>query len=433
MKLLNFKSNDGSSKNKTVYSWILYDWANSAFAVCILTVFYPLFFKSYWHPNVEATTSTFHLGLSNSLASIIIVFIAPVIGSIADNSNSKKWFLFFFAFMGILMTAGLYFIQQGEWMLAAAFYVIASIGFMGANIFYDSLLLVVSDKSELDIISGMGYAFGYIGSGLLFVFNIILVSNPEWFGVLDETTAVRISFISVAIWWLVFSIPIMLYVPEQKVSQSGSAYQVIQLGLLQLKNTFNEIKNYKIIITFLIAYWLYIDGVDTIVRMSVDYGLSIGLETNDLIIAIMITQFVGFPAAIAFGFIGNKYGPKRGILIAIAVYIFVTLYAVSLSTSLEFYIMAIIIGLVQGGIQSLSRSLFARIIPEDKSAEFFGFYNMMGKFAAVLGPLLVGGIAIITTNSRYAMLSLIILFVLGGIILYFVDEQKAIKNISEMR
>jgi len=432
MKFLNFKKNDGTSKNKTVYSWVLYDWANSAFAVCILTVFYPLFFKSYWHPDVAATTSTFHLGLSNSIASIVIVLIAPVIGSIADNSNTKKWFLLFFAFMGILMTAGLYFIHQGEWLVAAGFYVVASIGFMGANIFYDSLLLIVADNTELDIISGLGYAFGYIGGGILFIINILLVTYPEWFGLADKTIAVRISFISVAIWWLVFSIPIMLYVPELKSKKSNSILQTIKLGLIQLKDTFHEIKKFKIVVLFLISYWLYIDGVDTIVRMSVDYGMSIGLDTNNLIIAILITQFVGFPAAIAFGFIGNKYGPKRGILIAIVVYIFVTLYAVSLSTALEFYIMAIIIGLVQGGVQSLSRSFFARIIPAEKSAEFFGFYNMMGKFAAVLGPLLVGGVAVITTSSRYSMLSLIILFVLGGVILYFVDEQKAIKNIEEM-
>ncbi|MFV1983136.1 MAG: MFS transporter [Thiohalomonadales bacterium] len=432
MKFLNFVSNDGTSKNKTVYSWVLYDWANSAFAVCIFTVFYPLFFKSYWHPGVDATTSTFHLGLSNSLASIIIVFIAPIIGSIADNSSTKKWFLLFFAIMGILMTAGLYFIHQGEWLIASGFYVMASIGFMGANIFYDSLLLIVADKNELDVISGLGYAFGYIGGGILFVFNIILVSNPEWFGLLDKTIAVRVSFISVAVWWLIFSIPIMLYVAEPKTSKTGTVYQIIKSGLTELKNTFQEIKKFKIVVTFLVAYWLYIDGVDTIVRMSVDYGLSIGLDTNNLIIAIMITQFIGFPAAIMFGFIGKKYGPKRGILIAITVYILVTLYAVSMSTTQEFYIMAIIIGLVQGGVQSLSRSLFARIIPPSKSAEFFGFYNMMGKFAAVFGPLLVGGVAVITGNSRYSMLSLIILFVLGGILLYFVDEQKAINNIKEM-
>ncbi len=432
MKFLNFKSSDGTSKNKSIYSWALYDWANSAFAVCILTVFYPLFFKSYWHSGVDATTSTFHLGLSNSLSSIIIVLIAPIIGSIADNSNSKKWFLLFFAALGMVMTAGLYFIHQGEWFIAASFYVVASIGFMGANVFYDSFLIVVADKKELDIVSGLGYAFGYIGGGILFLLNIILVSNPEWFGLADKTIAIRISFISVAVWWLLFSIPIMLYVPEPNTDNSESVLGIIKSGLTQLKITFKEIKKYKAVITFLFAYWLYIDGVDTIVRMSVDYGLSIGLDTNNLIIAIMITQFVGFPAAIVFGFIGNKYGPKRGILIAIIVYIAVTLYAVSMTSTYEFYIMAVIIGLVQGGVQSLSRSFYARIIPANKAAEFFGFYNMMGKFAAVLGPLLVGGVAVITSSSRYSMLSLIILFVVGGIILYFVDEKKAIKNISDM-
>ncbi len=427
MKRLNFTSNDGISKNKTVYSWVLYDWANSAFAVCILTVFYPLFFKSYWHSDVDATTSTFHLGVSNSLASIIIVFIAPVIGAIADNSHSKKYFLLFFAVIGMLMTSGLYFIAEGEWLIAVCLYVFASIGFMGANIFYDSLLINISETNELDIISSLGYGFGYIGGGLLFVFNIILVSNPEWFGLLDKTIAVRVSFITVAVWWLLFSIPLMLYVPEPKLGKPTTWFKIITSSLTQLNSTFHEIKKYKIVLLFLIAYWLYIDGVDTIIRMSVDYGLALGLDTGNLITAIMITQFVGFPAAIVFGFIGNKYGPKRGILIAIGVYILVTLYAVSMQTAEEFYAMAIVIGLVQGGVQALSRSLFSRIIPPSKAAEFFGFYNMMGKFAAVLGPLLVGGVAIITTNSRYSMLSILVLFIVGGILLYFVDEKKAIK------
>jgi UMF1 family MFS transporter len=262
--------------------------------------------------------------------------------------------------------------------------------------------------------------------------NIAMVSRPEWFGFASVNDAVRFSFITVSIWWLVFSIPLWLFVHEDKTSGKYSTTKVMVSGIAQLIDTFKKIHKLKIVVLFLLAYWLYIDGVGTIVRMAVDYGLAIGLDGSDLLLALLLTQFIGFPAALAFGYAGERIGAKTAIMLAIAVYLAVTLIAYRMDSVEEFYALAIIIGLVQGGIQSLSRSLYARIIPKSQSAEFFGFYNMLGKFAAVLGPLLIGIIAATSGSSRLAMFSVSILFISGGILLYFVDVNKAVQVAADI-
>ena len=405
----------------------MYDWANSAFAVIVLAGFFPLFFKQYWSAQNTLTESTLQLGVANALASMVIVMLAPTLGAIADAGNLKKRLLVSFSFLGISMTLGLYFIEQNSWLLAITFFVLASIGFSGSIVFNDALLTNITEEKNYDRVSALGYALGYLGGGLLFAFNIAMVTRPEWFGFSSVNDAVRFSFITVSIWWLVFSIPLWLFVHEDKTSKQYSTTQVMYSGLAQLVSTFKKIRKLKMVVLFLLAYWLYIDGVGTIVRMAVDYGLAIGLEGSDLLMALLMTQFVGFPAALAFGYAGERLGAKAAIMLAIAVYLAVTIVAYRMKTVEEFYALAITIGLVQGGIQSLSRSLYARIIPKSQSAEFFGFYNMLGKFAAVLGPLLIGIIAAMSDSSRLAMFSVSILFISGGILLYFVDEKKAVQ------
>ena len=412
-------------KNKQILSWAFYDWANSAFATTVLAGFFPLFFKQFWSAQNPVTESTFQLGLGNALASLVIVMLAPVVGAIADNGNLKKRFLILFSILGIVMTLGLYFVNQGQWFIAICFFIVAAIGFSGSVLFSDALLTDITDIENYDRVSAFGYAMGYLGGGLLFSINVVMVSRPDWFGLASASEAVRFSFLSVSIWWLLFSIPLWLFVHEEKSTEHIPVTSAVRGGIQQLLKTFRQIRQLKVIGLFLLAYWLYIDGVDTIVRMAVDYGLSIGLEGSDLLMALLITQFVGFPAAIAFGYLGERIGAKQGILIAIGVYLLVTIFAYQMQSVKEFYILAIVIGLVQGGIQSLSRSLYASIIPKSQSAEFFGFYNMLGKFAAVLGPLMIGVIAATTESSRLAMLSVSILFISGAILLYFVDEQKA--------
>ena len=418
--------------DRKVISWALYDWANSAFATTVMAGFFPIFFKEYWNVGVEATTSTFRLGLANSIASLIVVAMAPLLGAIGDQGGVKKKFLLFFAAMGVVMTGSLFFVARGAWHIAVLIYIVGIIGFSGGNVFYDSLLISVAPSGKEDMVSALGFGLGYLGGGLLFAFNVLMTLKPASFGLSDAATAVRISFISVAIWWAIFSLPIMLWVKEPPTHRKTSGWKMIGSGLLQLKTTVAEIRKLRVVFLFLIAYWLYIDGVDTIVRMAVDYGMSLGFPADSLIVALLIVQFVGFPAAILFGKLGEKLGTKTSILLGIGVYIGVTVWGRFMDSPGEFYVLAVAIGLVQGGVQSLSRSFYSRIIPANRAAEFFGFYNMLGKFAAVIGPVLMGLVGVLTGNPRHAILSILVLFIGGGIILYFVDEKEGAQIAREL-
>jgi UMF1 family MFS transporter len=418
---------------KKVISWALYDWGNSAFATTVMAGFFPVFFKQYWSAGSPAVESTFRLGAANSIASLVIVAAAPILGAIADRGSAKKRFLFFFAFLGILMTGGLYFVSKGDWLTAACLYVFGTIGFSGGNVFYDSLLVSVAGPKKVDFVSALGFSLGYLGGGILFALNVFMTLKPQLFGLETAAEAVRWSYITVALWWAVFSLPILLFVDEPRQSQHTRLnLKTVSDGFRQLAQTFAEIRRLKIVFVFLIGYWLYIDALDTIVRMAVDYGLAIGFETTGLMTALLITQFVGFPAAIAFGKIGEKLGAKTGILIGIGIYILITVWAYFMQEQREFYILAVGIGLIQGGVQSLSRSLYSRIIPHNKSAEFFGFYNMLGKFAAVIGPLLMGVVGIISGDSRTGILSLVILFTAGGALLWRVDVEEGMRMAREL-
>ena len=394
--------------------------------------FFPVFFKKYWNVNVAATTSTFRLGLANSIAGIIVVALAPVLGAIADQGGARKKFLLFFAAMGVIMTGSLFFVAQGAWQIAVIVFVLGVVGFSGGNIFYDSLLVSVAPVGKEDMVSAFGYALGYLGGGLLFALNVLMTLNPESFGLADASAAVRVSFLSVAAWWALFSLPVAIWVKEPLVKQKKSGWTMVTGGFQQIKTTFAEIRKLRTVFLFLLAYWLYIDGVDTIVRMAVDYGMSLGFAEKSLILALLIVQFVGFPAAILYGKLGEKLGTKRAILLGIAIYIGVTFWGRFMDSSGEFYVLAVAIGLVQGGVQALSRAFYSRIIPANKAAEFFGFYNMLGKFAAVIGPILMGLVGVITGNPRHSILSIVVLFLAGGIILYFVDEKEGARIAQEM-
>ncbi len=408
--------------HRAIWSWACYDWANSAFATVVMAGFFPLFFKQYWAADLAATESTYQLGLINSIASLIVVMLSPVLGALADQLGRRKGGLLVFACLGSAMTGGLYWVEQGHWQQAACLYVAAMIGFSGANLFYDSLLTLVSPVALLERVSALGFALGYLGGGLLFALMVWMSLNPAAFGLSGSAEAVRLAFLLTALWWLVFSLPLLLFVKESSPPRAIS-YIAVQSALRQLLQTIRQVRRLPNTFRFLIAYWLYIDGVDTIIRMAVDYGLAIGLASNDLIVALLITQFVGFPAALLFGRIGERLGPKTGILLALSVYTGVTFYSVWMQAAWQFYLLAVVIGLVQGGVQSLSRSLYARLIPAGQTAEFFGFYNMLGKFAAVLGPALVGWVTLMSGSNRIGILSILVLFALGGYLLLRVDTQ----------
>lgn len=423
---------DDKAGKRAVVAWALYDWGNSAFATTVMAGFFPIFFKSYWSAGADVTESSLRLGMANSLASLVIVVLAPVLGAIADQAGAKKKFLLFFAAMGIVMTGALSLVEQGAWPWAVLLYVLASVGFAGGNVFYDALIVLVARRERLDVVSALGYAFGYLGGGLLFAVNVAMTLWPQSFGLANAAEAVRLSFLMVGVWWALFTVPVMLLVREPRRAQTPGVVRQIGAGLRQLRDTFHEVRRLRVVALFLVAYWCYIDAVDTIIRMAVDYGLSLGFDANSLIVALLITQFVGFPAALVFGKIGERYGAKSGLFIAIAVYIGVTLWAMQMTEVREFYILAAVIGLVQGGVQSLSRSLYARLIPADKAAEFFGFYNMLGKFAAVLGPGLMGLIGAMTGSTRASLWAVVGLFVVGAAVLCFVDEAEGRRRAAQL-
>ena len=418
------------NSQKSILAWSLYDWANSAFATTVMAGFFPVFFKEYWSTTDNVTLSTWYLGLGNSIASILVAALAPFIGAIADRGTAKKKLLIFFAFLGIIATGGLWIVNQGHWQMAILFYIIASIGFMSGNIFYDALLPVVATKEKYDYASSLGYSLGYIGGGLLFLINVLMYLQPHSFGISDGATAIRLSFISVAVWWAVFSIPLILFVKEPTIHDPIGIFSSIKEGWSQLVSTLSKIREFKVVVTFLMAYWLYIDGVDTIIRMAVDYGTSIGFPASSLITALLLVQFVAFPATLIYSRFASKIGIKNALYTAILGYTLITIFGAFVSKEWHFYVIAVFIACFQGGIQALSRSLYSRIIPKNQAAEFFGFYNMLGKFAAIIGPPMMGYIGLITGNPRIGILSIVILFILGGFILTKVDLQEG-ERISE--
>ena len=381
---------------KAIWGWALYDWANSAFATTVMAGFFPIFFKQFWSSGADVNVSTAQLGFGNSIASLMVALMAPILGAIADKGSAKKKFLVFFAYLGVLMTAALFLVQEGQWVWAIFVYAMGIIGFSGANVFYDSLLPGIVGEEKIDYVSGLGFSMGYLGGGLLFLINVLMTLMPRKFGLPDAAGAVRVSFLSVALWWGLFTFFTIFWVPEKKGdSADNNSESIVAAGFRQFVGTFKKIHHLKVVFLFLLAYWFYIDGVDTIIRMAVDYGLSLGFESTDLIVALLIVQFVGFPAALVFGKLGERWGVRKSIYLAIAIYMGVTVWGTMMTDKMEFYILAVVIGLVQGGIQALSRSYYSRLIPKNKAAEYYGFYNMLGKFAVILGPVLMGLVGLI--------------------------------------
>jgi MFS transporter, UMF1 family len=408
---------------RAVFAWAMYDWANSAFATTVMVAFFPLFFHDYWSRGAGAET-TARLSFANTAASFCVALAAPLFGAIADRGGKCRPLLAVFSFFGIAGTAGLALIGAGDWFGAALTYTAASIGFAAANIFYDSLLLSVAETSELDRASSLGYALGYVGGGLLLALNAAMTLSPTSFGLASPAAAVRVSFATVAVWWALFSLPLWLFVAEPHGHKLPIGRAVLA-GLGELRETLRTLRSYRAVWLFLVAYWLYIDGVYTVQKLAVDFGLSIGFKSANLIEALLVTQFVAFPAALGFGRLAGAIGPRRAILLGVAAYVLMTIWAYRMHAVWEFFGLAIGVGIVQGGVQSLSRSFFGRLVPSGREAEFFGFFNMWGKFAATLGPAIAGIVALETGSSRASILSLILLFLSGAWFLWHVPETSA--------
>ena len=430
MKSPNNSSNKSLLFRKPILAWALYDWANSAFAVTVIAGFFPVVYAAL-SADVSTADSFFWFNITLAASSLAVAISAPLLGAIADRGGARKKFLAAFAMLGVLMSAALAWVHAGMWQVGLLLYGVGTIGFSSANTFYDSMLLTVAKQNQFDRVSAYGYALGYLGGGVLFLVNVLMATQPQWFGFESAGAGVSAAFITVALWWGAFTVPLLLWVDETPPAQKVGTLQIIREGGAQLLRTFAELRKMKILLLFLIAYWFYIDGVNTIFKMAVFFSQRVlELPQASLITALLLTQFVSFPAALAFGVLGEKIGAKRGVLIGLTIYCAAIIYAWRwLDSGADFYLLAITIGLVQGGVQSLSRSLYARFVPPSKSAEFFGFFNMVGKFAAILGPLLLALTPLLLpfADERDSILSLLALFLIGGYLLWRVDVNKAMQ------
>ena len=405
-------------------AWALYDWANSAFATVIGAAVFPIFYANVAAAGLPANEATARYAFTASVSLVPVVLLMPVLGAIADYLGAKKRLLGTFLALGVVATATMFFIGRGDWLLASLLFVLGNVGFSGANVFYNSLLPHVAREGEVDRVSSAGYALGYIGGGLLLTINLTWILFPDAFGLADAEMATRLSFVSVAVWWVGFSLPLFRRVPEPpRRLEAGevAGLQPVRVGVTRLVETLREIRGYRHAFLFLLAFLAYNDGIGTINVMAAAYGTEIGLARSHLIGAILVVQFVGMPCAFLAGILAGRLGTKRTIYLALAVYVVISVLAYFMTTALHFYALAILVGAVIGGSQALSRSLYASLIPQHKSAEFFAFLAVGSKFAGILGPAIFGWVSLLAGSSRLGILAIMAFFVVGMALLTRVD------------
>ncbi len=410
--------------NRKTIAWAFYDWANSAFALSVLAVLFPLVLGNFWSIGDDGATVTARLGWVTFAASAVVMLTAPVFGTIADAGGYRKRFLFVLAAIGAVMTAALGFVGEGRWALAMLVYLFASIGYYSSTVFYDSLLIDVTEPRYYSFVSALGFALGYLGGALLLALHLWMVRSPQYFGLDSVSEAFSFAFVSVGAWWLLFLVPLLFFVPERR-SATQVAGGAVRAAYAELHATMTEVGKYRNVAIFLAAYWLYIGGVFTVIFMAVNYGQRLGFADEDLVLALLVTNFIGFPATLLYGVAAQRFGPKKGIYFALLVYVGACVWALQMTNVREFFVMAMIIGCVQGGVQGLSRSLYAALIPPQQPGEFFGFYNMTTKFAHVLGPALVAIAAMLSDDPKWVLLVLMPLFFCGAILLALVREDGA--------
>ena len=395
-------------KNKKYYSWVLYDWANSAYATIVLAGFFPIIYAEYFAVTIDSSERTLYLGISNSIASLLLILLAPLFGLLADRFNKKKLFLSIFALISIVSTLLLSFVSTNSYIIASILFSISLLGFMMSNVFYDSMLIDF-ESNQFNKISSFGYAFGYLGGGIAFVLALFFLYYAGQSNI-ELIASKKIVFIFTSIWWSLFMLPLILFWKDD-VKHNPLNFSILE--------SFKELFSNKKVFYFLIAYWVYIDGVDTIIRMAVNYGLTIGFSSNDLLLALLVTQFVSFPGTLIILKISDLFSIEKAIVLCLLVYLGITYFAYNLYSVQQFYLIATLIGFVQGGIQALSRSYFAALIPQNRSSEFFGIYNMLGKFAALLGPIVVGMVTFYSSDSRVGIASISIFFIIGLTLFYY--------------
>ena len=405
-------------------AWAMYDWANSAFQTTIVAAIFPIYFQKVAAAGMPGPVATSRFAWATTWAILIVAVIAPILGAVADYAAAKKKLLAVFLAIGAAATGAMFFISRGDWMFALVLFVVANVGVAGSIVFYESLLPHLVAEDELDRVSSAGYALGYLGGGVLLAINILMMSKPSWFGLPSREIAVRASLASVAVWWVVFSIPLFRDVPEpprRLEKDETPAGNAVVNAIRRLLETVRELRRYRQAFMLLLAFLLYNDGIQTIIRMATTYGTEIGIDENAMILALLITQFIGVPFAFLFGMFAQKAGAKRAIFVGLAVYSVITVLGYFMRTSMHFFALAIMVGMVQGGTQALSRSLFASMIPKHKSSEFFAFFGVFERYAGILGPALFAWVVAHSGTSRNAILSVLAFFILGGLLLTLVD------------
>ena len=405
-------------------AWAMYDWANSAFWTTIVAAIFPIYFQKVAAANLPPAVATVRFAWGTTLSILVMAIIAPILGSVADRAPIKKRLLALFVAIGSIATGAMFFIARGEWLFALSLFVIGNIAVAASIVFYESMLPHIAPPDQLDRVSTAGYAMGYVGGGVLLAINIVMMTKPEWFWLPDKETAVRASLASVAVWWAVFSIPLLRDVPEPAHRDDPAAGSAGFVGAVRgLLATFRELRRYKQAFLLLLAFLIYNDGVQTIIRMATIYGTEIGLDDNAMIGALLVTQFIGIPFAFLFGTLAGRIGAKTAIFVGLAVYSVITVLGYFMRSSSEFFALAVLVGMVQGGTQALSRSLFASMIPREKSSEFFAFFGVFERYAGVLGPAAFAWVVAHSGTSRNAILSVLAFFVIGAAFLAFVDVE----------
>ena len=407
-------------------AWAMYDWANSAFVTTIVAAVFPIYFNRVAGANLDPAVASFRFAAATTIALAVVAVLAPILGAVADFAGTKKKMLGSFLGLGVMATACMFFIQQGDWKLGAGLFILGNVGAAGSFVFYDSLLPHIASHQEMDRVSTAGYALGYLGGGLLLAINLAWIQRPELFGIEGQGLATRLSFLSVALWWLGFSIPLLRKVPEP-VRKIEADEQVegnpFHAAFVRLGETLRELRGYKQAFLMMLAFLVYNDGIGTIIRMATTFGTEIGIAQESLIGAILLVQFVGIPFAFLFGQVATRIGAKRAIFITLAVYMGISIFSYDIATAGEFYFLALSVGMVQGGSQALSRSLFASMIPRHKSSEFFGFFGVFEKFAGIAGPAVFAFMIRATGSSRNAILSIITFFIVGAALLTRVNVE----------
>ena len=419
-----------TEKKRAQFAWVMYDWANSAFVTTITAAVLPVYYSSVAAAPLPNNLRTAYWGYTSTIALLLVAFLGPVLGAMADFSGAKKKFLTRFVILGVTGAGLLFFVREGDWLMASLFYILGNVGFSGANVFYDSLLPHVAEEDERDQLSSRGYAFGYLGGGILLAINLAMIMLAP-----ENITALmsRISFLMVAVWWIVFTIPLWKWVkePVRRILKGEEDFNPIQASFSRLANTFGKIKKYKELFKFIIAFWLYNNGIGTIITMATIYGTELQFSQTTTIGTLLMVQFVAIPFAILFGWLGKKLGTKKSILISLAIYSVIAIGGYFMTQELHFWILGFGVATVQGGSQALSRSLFSRMLPKSQSAEFYSFFSVSEKVAGSFGPFLFGVVSTVMGGSRLSIVSLIVFFIIGGYLLSRVDENEGMRVARE--